>query len=109
MRNLRPEPDSRISEPTGALRICRRWPPFLRYFRYEKAYRYKIVSSQRLEAVEKDVNVCLEQFGYDLYGSPFGRGGTRNVQALVKSEDVPATDVPSTLRPAVIVNLDQRN
>ena len=64
-----------------------------------KAYRYKIVSSERLEAVEKDVNVCLEQFGYDLYGSPSSRGDDY-VQALVKSEDGPATEVPSTFRPS---------
>ena len=63
-----------------------------------KAYRYKIVSSQRLEVVEKDVNVCLEQFGYDLYGSPFSRGD-EYVQALVKSEDPLATEIPSALRP----------
>jgi hypothetical protein len=82
--------------------------PFFDISDMRKAYRYKIVSSQRLEAVEKDVNVCLEQFGYDLYGSPFSRGD-EYVQALVKSEDVPATDVPSTLRPAVRANLDQPN
>ena len=82
--------------------------PFFDIPDMRKAYRYKIVSSQRLETVEKDVNVCLEQFGYDLYGSPFSRGD-EYVQALVKSEDVPATDVPSTLRPAVRANLDQPN
>jgi hypothetical protein len=64
-----------------------------------KAYRYKIVLSQRLEVVEKDVNVCLEQFGYDLYGSPFSRGD-EYVQALVKGEDPLATEIPSTLRPS---------
>ncbi|MGA7883360.1 MAG: hypothetical protein WCD63_21055 [Terrimicrobiaceae bacterium] len=64
-----------------------------------KAYRYKIVSSERLEAVEKDVNVCLEQFGCELYGSPSSRGEDC-VQALVKSDDGPVTDVASTLRPS---------
>lgn len=60
-------------------------------------YRYNIVSSQRLEAVEKGVNVCLEQLGYELYGPPFSCDN-EYVQALVKSKNVPATDVPSTLR-----------
>ena len=51
-----------------------------------KNYRYKIVSSQSLEAVEKEVNTCLEQFSYELYGSPFSFGD-RYVQALVQSEE----------------------
>ena len=64
-----------------------------------KAYRYKIVSSERLEAVEKDVNVCLEQFGYELYGLPSSRGDDY-VQALVKSDDGPVTDVAVLWRPS---------
>jgi hypothetical protein len=58
-------------------------------------YRYKIVSSQHRDAFEKDVNACLEQL-YELYGSPFSCDD-EYVQALVRSEEVPATDVPSTL------------
>jgi hypothetical protein len=51
-----------------------------------KAYRYKIVSSQSIEDVEKEVNACLEQLSYELYGSPFSFGD-RYVQALVKTEE----------------------
>jgi hypothetical protein len=43
-----------------------------------------------LEAVEKDVNACLEQLGYELYGSPFSCSDNY-VQALVKSEEEPRT------------------
>jgi hypothetical protein len=64
-----------------------------------KVYRYKIVSSQHRETFEKDVNACLEQLGYELYGSPFSCDN-EYVQALVKSEDVSVTGVPSTLRPS---------
>jgi hypothetical protein len=62
-----------------------------------KVYQYKIVSSQHREVVEKEVNTCLEQLGYELYGSPFSCDN-EYVQALVKSEDVPATDVPGIVR-----------
>jgi hypothetical protein len=62
-----------------------------------KVYRYKIVSSQLREAFEKDVNASLEQLGYELYGSPFSCDN-EYVQALVRSEEVPATDVPITRR-----------
>ncbi|MGB7837323.1 MAG: hypothetical protein WBL40_04370 [Terrimicrobiaceae bacterium] len=54
-----------------------------------KVYRYKIVSSQHIEAFEKEVNACLEQLGYELYGSPFSCDNDY-AQAFVKSEDVPA-------------------
>jgi hypothetical protein len=54
-----------------------------------KVYRYKIVSSRHIEAFEKEVNACLEQLGYELYGSPFSCDNDY-AQARVKSEDVPA-------------------
>ena len=108
MRNLRPEPDSRISKPTGAIRICRRWPPVLRYFRYEKGLSLQDCFISASGGGRERRERLPRTFGYDLYGSPFSRGD-EYVQALVKSEDVPATDVPSTLRPAVKANLDQPN
>ena len=37
------------------------------------------------------------KFGYELYGSPSSRRGDDYVQALVKSDDGPVTDVASTL------------
>jgi hypothetical protein len=66
-------------------------------FDMRKSLPLQDVSSERLESVEKDVNACLEHLGYELYGSPFSCGDNY-MQALVKSEDVSATDVPSTLR-----------
>jgi hypothetical protein len=37
----------------------------------ESLLRYRIVSSHSIEDVEKEVNACLEQLSYELYGSPF--------------------------------------